>query len=151
MMFFQTIDSPTGPLTITASEKAITEIRFEADSGSNPNVITQMAAVQLSEYFQGNRVTFELPLEVSGTKFQESVWGELLKISSGETVSYAYVAQKIGKPKAARAVGGAVGANPIPIVIPCHRVMASNGAITGYSGGNGIQTKQKLLDHEARG
>jgi len=151
MMFFQTIDSPTGPLTITASEKAITEIRFEADSGSNPNVITQMAAVQLSEYFQGNRVTFELPLEVSGTKFQESVWGELLKIPSGETVSYAYVAQKIGKPKAARAVGGAVGANPIPIVIPCHRVMASNGAITGYSGGNGIQTKQKLLDHEARG
>ena len=151
MMFFQTIDSPTGPLTITASEKAITEIRFEADSGSNPNVITQMAAVQLSEYFQGNRVTFELPLEVSGTKFQESVWGELLKISSGETVSYAYVAQKIGKPKAARAVGGAVGANPIPIVIPCHRVMASNGAITGYSGGNGVQTKQKLLDHEARG
>ena len=150
-MFFQTIDSPTGPLTITASEKAITEIRFEADSGSNPNVITQMAAVQLSEYFQGNRVTFELPLEVSGTKFQESVWGELLKIPSGETVSYAYVAQKIGKPKAARAVGGAVGANPIPIVIPCHRVMASNGAITGYSGGNGIQTKQKLLDHEARG
>lgn len=151
MMFFQTIDSPTGPLTITASDKAITGIRFEADSGSNPNVITQMAAVQLSEYFQGNRVTFELPLEVSGTEFQESVWGELLKIPSGETVSYAYVAQKIGKPKAARAVGGAVGANPIPIIIPCHRVMASNGAITGYSGGNGIQTKQKLLDHEARG
>lgn len=151
MMFFQTIDSPTGPLTITASDKAITGIQFEADSGSNPNVITQMAAVQLSEYFQGNRVTFELPLEVSGTKFQESVWGELLKIPSGETVSYAYVAQKIGKPKAARAVGGAVGANPIPIIIPCHRVMASNGAITGYSGGNGIKTKQKLLDHEARG
>ena len=96
-------------------------------------------------------MTFELPLEVSGTKFQESVWGELLKIPSGETVSYAYVAQKIGKPKAARAVGGAVGANPIPIIIPCHRVMASNGAITGYSGGNGIKTKQKLLDHEARG
>jgi methylated-DNA-[protein]-cysteine S-methyltransferase len=74
-----------------------------------------------------------------------------MNIPSGETVSYAYVAQKIGKPKAARAVGGAVGANPIPIVIPCHRVMASNGAITGYSGGNGIKTKQKLLDHEARG
>ena len=151
MMFFQTIDSPTGPLTITASEEAITGIGFGADSDSNPNEITQMAAVQLSEYFQGNRVTFELPLEVSGTKFQESVWGELLKIPSGETVSYAYVAQKIGKPKAARAVGGAVGANPIPIIIPCHRVMASNGAITGYSGGNGIETKQKLLDHEARG
>ena len=151
MMFFQSIDSPTGPLTITASEEAITGIRFGADSDSNPNEITQMAAVQLSEYFQGNRVTFELPLEVSGTKFQESVWGELVKIPSGETVSYAYVAQKIGKPKAARAVGGAVGANPIPIIIPCHRVMASNGAITGYSGGNGIKTKQKLLDHEARG
>ena len=151
MMFLQTIDSPTGPLTITASEEAITGIRFGADSDSNPNEITQMAAVQLSEYFQGNRVTFELPLEVSGTEFQESVWGELLKIPSGETVSYAYVAQKIGKPKAARAVGGAVGANPIPIIIPCHRVMASNGAITGYSGGNGIKTKQKLLDHEARG
>ena len=106
---------------------------------------------QLIEYFEGKRIGFELALSAEGTEVQKSVWQELQRIPAGQTKSYGEIANNIGKPKAARAVGGAVGSNPIAIIIPCHRVLASNGAITGYTGGDGIKTKQKLLDIESLG
>lgn len=89
-----------------------------------------------------------LPVTLGGTDFQRSVWRELTDIPFGEVVSYREIGMATGRPTAGRAVGGAVGANPVPIIIPCHRVLASNGRITGYSGGNGIPTKEWLLDHE---
>jgi len=99
----------------------------------------------------GKRTEFNLPLEARGTDFQKSVWAELLKIPAGKTKSYGEIARLVGKPKAARAVGGAVGSNPIAVVIPCHRVMSASGAITGYTGGNGVKTKRQLLDLEGVG
>jgi methylated-DNA-[protein]-cysteine S-methyltransferase len=150
-MYSQSIDSATGTLTVRATDKAITSVRFEEIASSNPNQITEMACKQLVEYFEGKRTSFELVLKAEGTEFQKSVWQELQRIPAGQTTSYGQIANKIGKPKAARAVGGAVGSNPIAIIIPCHRVLASNGAITGYTGGDGIKTKQKLLDIESLG
>lgn len=150
-MYSQSIDSGAGTLTVRATDKAITSVRFEEIASSNPNQITEMACKQLVEYFEGKRTRFELVLKAEGTEFQKSVWQELQRIPAGQTTSYGQIAKKIGKPKAARAVGGAVGSNPIAIIIPCHRVLASNGAITGYTGGDGIKTKQKLLDIESLG
>ncbi len=150
-MYSQSIDSGAGTLTVRATDKAITSVRFEEIASSNPNQITEMACKQLVEYFEGKRTSFELVLKAEGTEFQKSVWQELQRIPAGQTTSYGQIANKIGKPKAARAVGGAVGSNPIAIIIPCHRVLASNGAITGYTGGDGIKTKQRLLDIESLG
>lgn len=149
MMYWQTITSPVGTLAITANDEAITSVRFEEITEARPNQITELACQQLIEYFDGKRTTFQLPLNAEGTEFQKSVWEQLQKIPAGQTSSYKKLAIAIGKPKAARAVGGAVGTNPIAIMIPCHRVLASNGAITGYTGGEGIKTKQKLLDIES--
>ncbi|MGV8876869.1 MAG: methylated-DNA--[protein]-cysteine S-methyltransferase, partial [Rhodoglobus sp.] len=106
------------------------------------------AAGQLSEYFAGKRHSFDVPLAVAGTEFQRAVWQQLQQLPFGAAVSYAQIGQATGRPTAGRAVGGAVGANPIPIIIPCHRVLASNLQITGYSAGDGIVTKVWLLDHE---
>jgi methylated-DNA-[protein]-cysteine S-methyltransferase len=103
---------------------------------------------QLAEYFEGNRKVLDFPVHTAGTTFQESVWAEIAKIPFGQTVSYADIAVAIGKPLASRAVGGAVGSNPVPLVIGCHRVMGASGRITGYSGGDGIPTKRWLLAHE---
>lgn len=150
-MYSQSIVSPAGTLTIKATDKAVTSVRFEEIANPKPNQITQRACQQLIEYFEGRRTSFQLPLSSEGTEFQKRVWQELQKIPAGQTKSYREIADKIGKPKAARAVGGAVGSNPIAIIIPCHRVLASNGAITGYTGGDGIKTKQKLLDIESLG
>ncbi|HEV8013826.1 MAG TPA: methylated-DNA--[protein]-cysteine S-methyltransferase, partial [Pontimonas sp.] len=96
----------------------------------------------------GTRTTFDLPLKAEGTAFQQSIWKALQDIPHGQTTSYGKLGSAVGKPGSARAVGGAVGANPLPIVIPCHRVLASDRRITGYSGGEGIPTKEKLLDLE---
>ncbi len=101
---------------------------------------------QLKEYFDMKRKKFYVPLDIEGTEFQKKVWGELQKIPFGKTVSYKTVAEKIGNVKAVRAVGRANGANPIPIIIPCHRVIASNGGLGGYTGG--INIKEKLLEVE---
>lgn len=104
-----------------------------------------LAKDQLLEYFAGKRKVFDLPLDLRGTEFQKSVWQIIDQIKFGETLTYADIAARIGKPKAARAVGGAVGANPVPLVVPCHRVLGASGKITGYSGGEGLPTKRKLL------
>jgi methylated-DNA-[protein]-cysteine S-methyltransferase len=103
---------------------------------------------QLREYFAGQRTRFDLPLHPAGTAFQRDVWSELQRIPYGETISYGELARRVGHPAAARAVGAANGANPIPIVIPCHRVIGANGKLTGFGGG--IPVKQKLLALESR-
>jgi methylated-DNA-[protein]-cysteine S-methyltransferase len=110
--------------------------------------VLKVAAKQLGEYFAGKRRQFDVPVNLEGTSFQKSVWSTLLTIPFGEVRSYGDVGQTTGRASAGRAVGGAVGANPVPIIVPCHRVLASDGRITGYSGGNGIPTKVWLLDHE---
>ena len=145
----QTIHTPIGPLTVFVDEHAIKELRFDDAVTNNPSELTESAVRQLKEYFDGNRKTFDLPLEADGTEFQKNVWAQISKVAFGETISYGQIAKNIGRPKAARAVGGAVGANPLAIFVPCHRVMATNGAITGYSGGEGISTKRQLLKMES--
>ena len=106
------------------------------------------AQQQLAEYFNGQRKVFELDLDPQGTDFQKKVWKQLIKIPYGQTVSYGELARRIGNPKASRAVGMANGRNPISIIIPCHRVIGSNGSLTGFGGG--IEVKQYLLDLESR-
>jgi methylated-DNA-[protein]-cysteine S-methyltransferase len=114
--------------------------------GGDP--VIEKAKSQLAEYFAGKRKTFDLPIELQGTEFQKSVWKVIDDIKFGETLTYADIAARIGKPKASRAVGGAVGANPVPLFVPCHRVLGANGKITGYSGGEGLPTKRQLLKLE---
>jgi methylated-DNA-[protein]-cysteine S-methyltransferase len=114
-----------------------------------PNALLQRAAIQLSEYFTGDRVAFDVPVRLSGgTEFQRSVWRGLAAIPFGGHLSYGELGRSIGKSGAGRAIGGAVGANPAPILVGCHRVLASNGRITGFSAGDGVPTKQWLLRHE---
>jgi methylated-DNA-[protein]-cysteine S-methyltransferase len=104
------------------------------------------AARQLAAYFAGERTSFDMPLDLHGTEFQRRVWQALLAIPFGETTSYGEIARRIGAPSAVRAVGGAVGRNPISIVVPCHRVVGSNGSLTGFGGG--LDRKRWLLSHE---
>ena len=150
-----TIPSPVGPITLHASPDALTGLDIDtgldaSDNAADPGVhpVLSLAAAQLDEYFAGVRTQFDLPIELRGTEFQLEVWQALETIPYGETLSYGELADRVGRPGAARAVGGAVGANPLPIVIPCHRVMGANGAITGYSGGDGVSTKRRLLELE---
>ena len=150
-----TLETPLGPLTICVSERKVVEVGFPpsaplpdfSESDADKEVAIS-AASQLEEYFAGKRTEFDLPLLPRGTTFQESVWSEIAKVPYGETATYRDLAIRAGKPKAARAVGGAVGANPIGIIIGCHRILGSTGKLTGYSGGNGIPTKVKLLELE---
>ena len=107
---------------------------------------TEEAARQLDEYFAGRRRAFDVPLLFAGTEFQKTVWGELLKIPYGETVSYGCIARRIGMPKAVRAVANANGANPLSVFVPCHRVIGSDRSLTGYGGG--IEVKRRLLELE---
>jgi methylated-DNA-[protein]-cysteine S-methyltransferase len=153
--YLKRIDSPIGRIEITSDGNAITSLSIER-AGSLPydeldeksSKLLDLAAKQLGEYFSGKRHNFELPVAPRGTEFQESVWNQLADIEWGEFRSYGELGIATGRATAGRAVGGAVGANPIPIIIPCHRVLASNNRITGYSGGNGIPTKVWLLEHE---
>lgn len=152
------IDSPIGRLELTSDGAAVTSLTIERDGelpwdeyGENSVDVLEVAAVQLTEYFSGTRRDFDVPVALDGTEFQRSVWGELVDIPFGEVLSYGEIGYATGRATAGRAVGGAVGANPIPIIVPCHRVLASDGRITGYSGGNGIPTKVWLLDHEGIG
>ena len=149
------IESPIGRIEITSDGNAITSLSIERDGSlpydeldENSSKLLDLAAQQLGEYFSGKRHRFELPVAVRGTEFQESIWAQLADIVWGEVRSYGELGILTGRAGAGRAVGGAVGANPIPIIIPCHRVLASNNKITGYSGGNGIPTKVWLLEHE---
>ncbi len=149
-----TMDSPLGPLTITASNQTITAVTIGPNPSSKPSVspadadVLRRAATQLGEYFEGARTTFDLPLHWSGTRFQEAIWSELTKIPFGHKLTYDQLGQRAGLGRAPRAVGGAVGRNPIPIIVPCHRILGASGTITGYSAGDGIPTKEKLLRHE---
>jgi methylated-DNA-[protein]-cysteine S-methyltransferase len=153
--YLKRIDSPVGRIEIASDGNAITSLSIERDGSlpydeldENPSQLLDLAAQQLDEYFSGSRHTFELPLAPRGTQFQESIWNQLADIGWGEVRSYGQLGILTGRASAGRAVGGAVGANPIPIIIPCHRVLASNNKVTGYSGGGGIPTKLWLLDHE---
>jgi methylated-DNA-[protein]-cysteine S-methyltransferase len=148
-MHHLTMESPLGPLTISATENAIVGLVIGQRHGDSAptNLLTQ-AKTQLDEYFAGHRRDFDLPLHFQGTPFQEAIWTTLPAIGHGETVSYRELGEQAGVGRAPRAAGGAVGKNPIPVIIPCHRVLATTGRITGYSGGEGIATKEKLLDLE---
>ncbi|HKN52835.1 MAG TPA: methylated-DNA--[protein]-cysteine S-methyltransferase [Amycolatopsis sp.] len=151
-----TVDSPCGPLTLVAEGEALCGLYMDlqrhrpADStfGSlDPGApIFARAETELKEYFAGQRREFEVPLAFAGTPFQRLVWTALREIPYGETMSYGELAERLGKPSAARAVGLANGKNPIGIIVPCHRVVGSNGSLTGYGGG--LERKRYLLDFE---
>jgi len=153
--YIKRVASPIGRIEIASDGNAVTSLSIER-AGSLPyeevpeksNKVLDLAAKQLGEYFAGKRQTFEVPVAFHGTPFQEAIWNQLADIEFGEFRSYGELGIASGRATAGRAVGGAVGANPIPIIVPCHRVLASNHRITGYSGGNGIPTKVWLLEHE---
>ncbi len=153
--FLVRVDSPIGRLEVTSDGDSVTSLAIER-AGELPhdglpersNPVLERAVDQLTEYFAGQRTDFDLPVSLAGTEFQRAVWAELADLPFGGVVSYGEIGHATGRATAGRAVGGAVGANPIPIIVPCHRVLASDGRITGYSGGNGIPTKVWLLDHE---
>jgi len=142
------MDSPIGAIEIQASAKGITQVIFcgTEKRAIKVNKITHSCKQQLNEYFAGKRKVFDLPLEQQGTEFQKSVWACLVKIPFGQTLSYRDIADMLNNRKAVRAVGGANGRNPIGIILPCHRVIGTNGTLTGYAGGN--ERKLWLLKHE---
>lgn len=148
------IDSPVGRLLLEAENGALTMLWMSPLPERKPgpvqapdHAVLENAAEQLAAYFSGDLTAFDLPLAPRGTPFQRRIWDALLEIPFGETTSYGALAKRLGKPGAARAVGLANGSNPISIIIPCHRVIGSNGRLTGYGGG--IERKAWLLDHEA--
>lgn len=168
-----TMTSPIGRLTIVANDRAIVAIEWDTDSDDrdpdtrNPAVsklvsgddeivhvsprdhpVLARAVAQLGEYFSGTRTDFDLPLDADGTTFQHQAWDALVRIPFGETITYGEQAAMLGDRNKSRAVGAANGKNPIPIVVPCHRVVGSNGHLTGFAGG--LDTKAWLLDHEFR-
>ncbi len=139
--------SPVGMLQIAASDKAVTALYFcEATEEEHPNPLAQEAKKQLLEYFENKRSIFDLPLNPAGTPFQKTIWQALQKIPYGTTWSYLHLSRQIGNEKAIRAVGRANGRNPIPIIIPCHRVIGSDGSLVGYGGG--LWRKKQLLKLE---
>lgn len=149
------VATPIGRIEVTSDGEAITSLSIErgghlphesVEAGSD--AVLENALEQLTEYFAGTRLDFDLPIRLTGTAFQRAVWAELRALGFGETSSYGAIGLATGRPTAGRAVGGAIGANPIPIIVGCHRVLAANRRITGYSGGEGIPTKVWLLDHE---
>jgi methylated-DNA-[protein]-cysteine S-methyltransferase len=148
-MRYAVMNSPIGLLTLAASEKGLSSIHF-GSVVPRDGVIDERAHCenmeQLQEYFDGARMCFDLPLDIEGTPFQLAVWNELKRIPYGETRTYGEIARCLGKPGAARAVGMANHDNPLAIVIPCHRVVGSDGSLTGYAGG--LDLKKKLLEIE---
>jgi methylated-DNA-[protein]-cysteine S-methyltransferase len=149
------LESPLGRIEVIGNGKAIVSLSIEKDGmlpgdalPEQSDAVLDRAAEQLAEYFAGHRQDFDLPLSLAGTAFQLAVWEQLVALDFGEVISYGELGMATGRATAGRAVGGAVGANPIPIIVPCHRVLGSDGRITGYSGGAGIPTKSWLLEHE---
>ena len=151
-----TIASPLGAVTLAATDAALAGVWFEhqrhwpdtrgwQDDPAHP--VLREAAAQLADYFAGRRQHFDLPLDLShGTAFQQSVWQALLAIPAGRTTSYGAISAGLGNPAAVRAVGSAVGRNPISVIVPCHRVLGTNGSLTGYAGG--LERKSALLELE---
>lgn len=150
MIAQSTFASPVGHINLTSDGDAIIEVTMTKTPGPSQGSakVLKEAQKQLTEYFKGKRKELTFTHEARGTKFQQSVWNEIARIPFGEVLSYADIARRLGKPQASRAVGGAVGSNPVPLVIGCHRVLGVSGRITGYSGGEGIPTKRWLLDLE---
>lgn len=155
-MKYSYLDSPIGDMLVTRDEGGITGLdlpKSRYPRSVHPDWDRDDAAfddirAQLREYFAGDRQQFDLPLNAGGSPFQALVWAALMRIPYGETTSYGKVAVSIGHPDGSRAVGLANGQNPIPIIVPCHRVIGANGSLTGYGGG--LPTKRWLLDHEAK-
>ena len=148
--YYKTFQSPVGELTLVANAQALTAVLYspplkKGDSGGFSPILSS-AQQQLTEYFSGKRQKFNLPLEFTGTDFQKRVWTALLEIPYGQTKSYADIAKQVGSPKAVRAVGLANSKNPISIIAACHRVIGSNGKLTGYAGG--LHNKKYLLELE---
>ncbi|MBS3783426.1 MAG: methylated-DNA--[protein]-cysteine S-methyltransferase [Anaerolineae bacterium] len=152
------LESQIGTVWVASTEAGLCKVSLGGRSGAFFSWLSQhmgslepqeepeamaFAVSQLREYFSGSRQAFDLPLDVRGTAFQRSVWSQVVRIPYGTTATYGDIAQLVGKPKASRAVGGAVGANPLPIVIPCHRVIGAEGILTGF--GAGLDTKEMLL------
>jgi methylated-DNA-[protein]-cysteine S-methyltransferase len=154
MLHYWHINSPIGTLLLTGTDEALREIHFPnelegfvPEKGAVESEAPFIEVIrQLQEYFDGKRRTFSLNLEPSGTEFQQKVWRELQKIEFGKTASYGEIAQGIGNSNASRAVGMANGKNPIPIIIPCHRVIGKDGSLTGFGGG--LEIKRHLLELE---
>ncbi len=157
-----TLPTPIGPLTLVASARGLRAVLWSPDDASRVRGIVvdadpaaseewsrrilNQAADELTEYFEGTRQTFEVPLDPVGTAFQQQAWAALRTIPYGETVSYGEQAARLGDRRKARAVGAANGRNPISIIVPCHRVVGANGSLTGFAGG--LDVKAWLLDHE---
>ena len=149
-----TIDSPIGELLLVGDERVLRGLYMQG--GPRPKRIAPdwraavepfaAAAAQLGEYFAGERVDFDLPLELAGPELERAVWDALTEIPYGETASYGQIARRIGHPDGARAVGSANARNPISVIVPCHRVIGADGRLTGYGGG--LERKQFLLEHE---
>ena len=159
MLHSTTHPTPVGTLTLVASDRGLRAVVWPKSLRKGTGVngrphrnpdhpILKTTARQLDEYFSGERSTFDIPLDLEGTRFQVAAWRSLAQIPFGSTTTYGRQAAGLGIPTAARAVGAANGANPVCIVLPCHRVIGSNGSLTGFGGG--LPVKQWLLDHEAR-
>ena len=157
-LVFKHVSSPVGRLKLVASDKGLAAILWEDDDPARvplgpmiecpDHSVLAETECQLSDYFAGRRHGFTVPLDFHGTDFQKGVWAALLAIPFGETRTYGEIARTIGRPSASRAVGAANGRNPISIIAPCHRVLGSNGALTGFAGG--LAAKNYLLRHERR-
>ena len=148
-----TYESPLGPLTLRGGPRGLTALDLPGggaprDEACRAPDLFADAVAQLEAYFAGERRRLHLELDLGGTPFQRAVWQRLLEIAYGETMSYGALARALGRPGSVRAVAAAVGRTPVPIVVPCHRVVAGDGALTGYRGG--LQRKQALLDLELR-
>jgi methylated-DNA-[protein]-cysteine S-methyltransferase len=142
--------SPLGVIKLSEENGVLTGLNFQDRPGLSEKIrrtpVLQAAERQLEEYFSGTRIEFDLPLALKGTLFQSEVWEALRTVSFGRTISYGDLAKMIGRPSAVRAVGAANGANPVPIIVPCHRIIGSDGRLTGYGGG--LWRKEWLLAHE---
>lgn len=155
--FAERFESPLGPMILVSDGKSLTGLYLEGQKHFPKNAdawvwgenlpLFEKARVQLAEYFAGERRSFDLPLEPVGTPFQQRVWKELGAIPHGSTLAYSEIAHRMGRPTAARAVGAAVGRNPLTILVPCHRVLGQNGSLTGFAGG--LERKERLLELES--
>ncbi|HET7458633.1 MAG TPA: methylated-DNA--[protein]-cysteine S-methyltransferase [Gemmatimonadaceae bacterium] len=165
MTVYDILPTPVGALLLAAEEAGLTVVAFEPhegrwapaaewrrvghDAGDESDAASRVLAearAQLAAYFAGERTTFTVPLAPRGTPFQRRVWLALRAIPHGETISYLELARRVGDPRAVRAVGGANGRNPLPVIVPCHRVIGADGSLTGFGGG--IERKRWLLEHE---
>ena len=151
------LDSPIGRLRLVATDQGLSHLLFDQQVGedlesdgdeveADDHPVLAAATAQLAEYFAGRRQEFDIPLDLTGTEFQRAAWSALASVPFGETRSYRQQAEAIGRPKAVRAIGAANGKNPVPIVLPCHRIVGSDGSLTGYGGG--LPIKEFLLNHE---